>query len=345
MRIAITNAFLPSEQPSGVPFQVHGLANALVRNGHAVTVFSFSRPPADALYAVHQFPRPKIPTRFFPFAMAYRLATTDFEDFDVVNCHGDSYLLRTARPVVRTFHGAALDEMKNAHTLRRRLFFLVTIPLEWISARLADHVVGVSQATRDSIPSVQTLIPCGVDLEMFRVGPKTEHPTILFVGAEYGRKRGAWLADLFKKYVLPAVPDAELRIISDGTCSEAGIRRYGRVSSERLAELYSSAWAFCLPSTYEGFGVPYIEAMAAGTAVVATSQNPGAREVLSNGSYGAFVKDEQLAMTLRAFLTDHSHRWEMQRKGAERCRHYSWNSIAAQYEATFSKLVSSSSKH
>jgi glycosyltransferase involved in cell wall biosynthesis len=343
MKIAITNAFLPSEQPSGVPFQVHGLANALVRNGHDVTVFSFSRRPADAMYTVHQFRRPQIPTRFFPFVMAYRLATTNFEDFDVVNCHGDGYLLRTVRPVVRTFHGAALDEMKNAHTLRRRLFFLATIPLEWISARLADHVVGVSQATRVSIPAVQTIIPCGVDLERFRAGPKTEHPTILFVGAEHGRKRGAWLADLFRKQVLPAVPDAELRIISDATFSEAGIRRYGRVSSEVLAELYSSAWVFCLPSTYEGFGVPYIEAMAASTAVVATSQNPGAREVLSDGSYGAFVNDEQIAMTLRAILTDHSLRSEMQRKGSERCLHYSWDSIAAKYEATFRETISISS--
>jgi glycosyltransferase involved in cell wall biosynthesis len=343
MRIAITNAFLPSEQPSGVPTQVHGLANALVRNGHEVTVFSFSRPPADALYRVHQFRRPNIPTRFYPFVMAYRLATTNFDDFDVVNCHGDSYLLRTGRPVIRTFHGAALDEMKNAHTLRRRLFFLVTIPLELISARLANHVVGVSQATRVSIPAVETLIPCGVDLERFHAGPKTGHPTILFVGAEHGRKRGAWLADLFKKHVLPAVPDAELRIISDATFSETGIHRYGRVSSEQLAELYSSAWAFCLPSTYEGFGVPYIEAMAASTAVIATSQNPGAREVLLDGSYGAFVNDEQLAATLRTILTDHSLRYEMQRKGDERCLNYSWDSIAAKYEAIFREEISLSS--
>lgn len=49
-----------------------------------------------------------------------------------------------------------------------------------------------------------------------------------------------------------------------------GVRVLGKVSLERLTEFYRRAWLFCLPSSYEGFGVPYIEAMASGTAVVAT---------------------------------------------------------------------------
>ena len=165
MNIAITNAFLPSEQSSGVPYQAHHLANALCKLGHDVTVFSFSPEPSDALYRMHQFRRPAVHPRFFPFAMAYRLARADFSAFDVVNCHGDNYLLRSPRPVVRTFHGTALDEMQHAHTLRRRLFFLMTIPLEHIGARLADHVVGVSEATRAHMPAVQSVIPCGADRE------------------------------------------------------------------------------------------------------------------------------------------------------------------------------------
>jgi phosphatidylinositol alpha-mannosyltransferase len=335
MKIAITNAFLPSEQHSGVPYQVHHLANALVEGGHEVTVFSFSPRPDDATYAVHQFPRPNVPPRFFPFFMAYRLARTDFSAFDVVNAHGDNYLLRTPRPVVRTFNGAASDEMRNARTLRRRLFFLITIPLEWFGARLADHVVGISEATRSSISEVQTVIPCGVNLDAFYPGAKSEQPTVLFVGSELGRKRGAWLAELFKTQVLPVIPNAELRMVTEDCCVETGVRRYGRVSSETLAELYRSSWAFCLPSTYEGFGVPYIEAMAARTAVIATSPNPGAREVLSQGSYGMFVDDAHLADTLKRILTDTVLREDMERRGAERSRHYGWPAIAGQYETAF----------
>jgi glycosyltransferase involved in cell wall biosynthesis len=284
---------------------------------------------------VHQYQRPRVPSRWFAFVMAYRLATTDFSMFDVINPHGDNYLLRSKRPVVRTFHGSAVDEFKNAKTLQRRLFCLVTIPLERVGAALADYVVGVSETTRARMPSVQSVIPCGVDLEAFRSGPKTDLPTVLFVGTENGRKRGAWLAELFKTEVLPLVPTAELRMVSEQQSFEPGVRRYGRVSNETLIELYRSSWAFCLPSTYEGFGVPYIEAMATRTAVVATSPNPGAREVLSDGAYGAFVDDAKLADALKRILLDAAVREDFEQRGAERSQQYGWPIIAGRYEATF----------
>ncbi len=344
MRIAITNAFLPSEQQAGVPHQVHRLANALVARGHDVTVFSFSPRPADAAYALRRFPRPNVPARFLPFVMAYRLATTDFRAFDVVNVHGDNYLMRPPRPVVRTFHGSAVDEMRNAATVRRKLFFLVTIPLEAIGARLADHVVGVSETTRARFRTLRTVIPCGVDRSAFRAHAKTEHPTVLFVGTEAGRKRGAWLAELFAREVVPRVPNAELRMVSDGTGDEPGVRRFGRVAVETLGELYGSAWAFCLPSTYEGFGVPYIEAMAAETAVVATAPNPGANEVLANGAYGAYVADDALASTLVDVLTDDAARSALVRAGSERAAAYDWRTIAARYEAVFGEAIAANAR-
>jgi phosphatidylinositol alpha-mannosyltransferase len=339
VNIAITNAFLPSEQPSGVPYQVHHLANALCKNGNDVTVFSFSARPLDARYATHQFPRPRLPARFFPFIMAYHLATTDFSAFDVINCHGDNYFLRPNRPVVRTFHGTARNEFTHARTLPRRLFFLIMIPLERIGALNADHVVGVSEVTRAQMQAVQSLIPCGVDLDAFTSGAKSERPTILFVGTEGGRKRGAWLAELFKTEVLPAIPDAELRMVTESTAVEPGIRRYGRVSSNKLAELYRSSWVFCLPSTYEGFGVPYIEAMAAHTAVVATSPNDGAREVLGNGLHGAFVEDGELAEALTRILSDSVLRTAMEHQGAIRSRDFAWSKIAGRYEDIFADTI------
>jgi phosphatidyl-myo-inositol alpha-mannosyltransferase len=341
MKIAVTNAFLPSEQPSGVPYQVHNLANSLSAKGHEVTVFSFSPPPTDARYVTHQFPRPRIPSRFFPFVMAYRLAVTDFSSFDVISCHGDNFLLRSPRPIVRTFYGTAADEMKHAKTFRRRLFFLLLIPLENIGAAMADHVVGISEITRASMRKVQTVIPCGVNLDSFQAGKKTTNPTVLFVGTEGGRKRGAWLAELFKKHVLPLIPEAELRMVSDAAGIEPGVRRYGRVSGEVLSELFQSSWAFCLPSTYEGFGVPYIEAMAAGTAVVATAQNAGAREVLAEGSYGAFVDDAHLADTLTRILSDATLRQAMEMRGTVRSRAYSWKTVTSMYETTFSETIAS----
>ena len=339
MKIAVTNAFLPSEQPSGVPTQVHRLANALVAKGHDVTVFSFSPKPADATYALHQFKRPPLPPRFFPYFMAYRLATTDFSAFDVVSASGDNYLLKSPCPIVRTFYGTSADEMRNAKTLRRRLYHMTAIPLEHLGAKLADYVVGISETTRARMPAVQEIIPCGVDLAGFHGREKTTSPTVLFVGTEGGRKRGAWLAETFKAHVRPIIPEAELRMVTDSVASEPGVHRYGRVSAEQLAELYGSAWAFCLPSTYEGFGVPYIEAMAASTAVIATAPNPGAREVLSDGAFGMYVEDEKLGEALARMLSDTALRDDFVRRGNERSRMFSWEHVVSLYEAAFDKAI------
>jgi glycosyltransferase involved in cell wall biosynthesis len=271
--------------------------------------------------------------------MAYHIAATDFSAFDVINCHGDNYLLRSPRPVVRTFHGTAIDERKNATTVRRWLYCSLMIPLERLGAALADYVVGISETTRARMRPVQEIIPCGVDLAAFAGGPKSGKPTILFVGTEGGRKRGAWLAHVFTTHVRPRIPEAELRMVSDGTATEPGIRRYGRVSTEELADLYRSSWAFCLPSTYEGFGVPYIEAMAARTAVVATQPNPGAQEVLAGGAFGLLVDDDHLGEALTRVLADAELRTEMECRGIERSRAFAWENVASLYEAAFEHAI------
>ncbi len=76
------------------------------------------------------------------------------------------------------------------------------------------------------------------------------------------------LAEAFPRDVLPAVPDAELRMVTQDAPADpgAGITVLGRLDDEELAREYRAAWVFCLPSSYEGFGIPYAEAMASGHA-------------------------------------------------------------------------------
>jgi len=87
-----------------------------------------------------------------------------------------------------------------------------------------------------------------------------------------------------------------------------------KISTETLADLYRRAWVFCLPSTYEGFGVPYIEAMASGTPVVA-SPNPGAREVTQEGRFGLIASDSALSETLLRVLTEEDYTPEVTQEG------------------------------
>jgi phosphatidylinositol alpha-mannosyltransferase len=342
MKIAMSNVFLPTDEQAGVAFQVHYLANVLVERGHEVTVFSYSPKPADALYSTHTFPRPAISwlpglRKFYPFIFAWDLARADFSAFDVLHAHGDNFLLWRKHPQVRTFHGSAYDEARAARTLTRKMFFHAVDILERVGARIADHNVGVSSVTKKRLRLVETIIPCGVDVSAFRPGVKSDHPTVLFVGTNGGRKRGQWLAEMFVREVRSKIPNAELLMVSDVDVRLDGVRFLGRVSLERLTELYASAWVFCLPSTYEGFGVPYIEAMAAGTAVIATD-NPGARDVLADGTYGLLPDDASLGGALRDFLGDSGLRERFAAGGRARAEQFDWNSVAGQYESVYAAV-------
>lgn len=116
-----------------------------------------------------------------------------------------------------------------------------------------------------------------------------------------------------------------------------GIVNFGRVDFETLTDLYRRAWVFCLPSTYEGFGVPYIEAMASGTPVVA-SPNPGACEVLDNGKYGFLVQDKQIGVIINKLFEDAQLRQKHIDLGLTRAQEFSWDRVAEQYEQLYKNL-------
>ena len=102
--------------------------------------------------------------------------------------------------------------------------------------------------------------------------------------------------------------------------------------------MYRRAWVFCLASSYEGFGVPYIEAMASGTPVVATP-NVGACEVLGDGKFGVIVEPAKLGAALLRLLCDSDERERLRRVGLERARDFDWNRIAGQYERIYADVT------
>lgn len=338
MKIAMTHVDLPNESKGGVAHQVHYLANTLVGRGHDVTVFASSPAYAECFYRVHQYHLPPRLRRVHSFLFAGHLARTDFSGFDILHTHGDNYLLRGRSPQLRTFYGSARDEAATAVTWRRRLYQSVMAYLEDAGARVADLNVGISEATRARLPLITAIVPCGVDVMKFQPGPKSEQPSVLFVGTAEGRKRGAFLADVFAREIRPHFPRAELWAVADRPLQGEGVVNYGRVSLDALTALYARAWVFCLPSTYEGFGVPYIEAMAAGTAVVA-SPNAGAREVLQDGRFGVLAEDSELGERLSHLLAYADQRDAFAARGPIRAQDFAWGRIAGQYEQLYADLM------
>jgi glycosyltransferase involved in cell wall biosynthesis len=114
----------------------------------------------------------------------------------------------------------------------------------------------------------------------------------------------------------------------------------GYVSDAELAQLYRRCAVFCYPSLGEGFGLPVLEAMAAGAAVL-TSNVSSLPEVGGEAVEYADPRDPRsISAALRHMLTDAPRRHELARLGIERARQFSWAHFAERVLATLEDATS-----
>jgi alpha-1,3-rhamnosyl/mannosyltransferase len=113
----------------------------------------------------------------------------------------------------------------------------------------------------------------------------------------------------------------------------------GRVSDAALAELYRRCAVFCYPSLGEGFGLPVLEAMAAGVAVL-TSNISSLPEVGADAVEYADPHDtSSIALGLRRLLSDETRRAELARRARARAREFSWERFAEVVLAALEKAA------
>jgi phosphatidyl-myo-inositol dimannoside synthase len=124
-------------------------------------------------------------------------------------------------------------------------------------------------------------------------------PTVLAVGRTYARKRFPDLLHAAAR-LKPAIPGLRVRVVGKGPEWDALVRLHaelglgdtvallGDVTWDALAEEYVNADCFCLPSVQEGFGIVFLEAMAAGLPVVAC-RAAAVPEVVREGETGMLV--------------------------------------------------------
>lgn len=107
-----------------------------------------------------------------------------------------------------------------------------------------------------------------------------------------------------------------------------GVVLTGWVGDETLPGLYAAASVFCYPSSYEGFGLPPLEAMAAGTAVIAGAYS-AAPEVLGEAALLVDPGDtEALAAALERLITDEGLRRKQQVAGRARAARFTWDNTS-----------------
>jgi len=116
-------------------------------------------------------------------------------------------------------------------------------------------------------------------------------------------------------------------------------RTLGFVSDEVLGELYRRCAVFCYPSLGEGFGLPVLEAMAAGSAVV-TSNLSSLPEVGGEAvEYADPASVQSIAAGLRRVLEDEGRRRELSERARQRAREFSWERFAGTVLETLSSAA------
>lgn len=342
MKIIMLSGTLPPRHKGGVAHQVSRLSQALVERGHEVIVKTFSPSPPSIKYQLVQIrsPMPLRENKLWRMTAApVSFATGRYGKYDVVHAHGDNPLLYRRRiPVIRTFYGSAREEARTAERLRRRLSQRLFIASEVMGKKLATVTVGISENTSTSHRGLDYVIPCGVDRRLFRPGKKSRSPSVLFVGTLSGRKRGRLVVDIFKEVIQPNFKDAELWLVAESHVEGEGIKSFGSISDKDVAALFSAAWIFILPSSYEGFGVPYIEAMASGTPVVATP-NPGALELVRPQTGGVIVPEKDIGTAICNLLGDGEKRVWLSTRGREASAAFDWTMVAERYERIYEDAI------
>src|SRR6202043_2976604 len=106
------------------------------------------------------------------------------------------------------------------------------------------------------------------------------------------------------------------------------VRLLGHVAQEALPAIYQGATLFLYPTLYEGFGLPVIEAMASGAAVI-TSNTSALKEIAQGYAHLVDPRDiPAMAKAIAQCMSDDEHRAALARLGLRRARDFRWEHTA-----------------
>jgi phosphatidylinositol alpha-mannosyltransferase len=341
--------------PGGVQGQILGLARVLRRFGHEVRVLGpCDGPPPDAGVtplgnslptAANGSVAPIAPD---PPAQLRTIRALRDEDFDVVHLHEPlapgvtmtAMLFKTA-PLVGTFHAAGGSLAYQ--WLRPGVRYLVQrLDIRCAVSEDARHMA------RDALGGEYRLVFNGIEIDRItKVEPaKKEQRTVFFVGRHEPRKGLdvllAALAELprdIKLWIAGDGPDTQL--LQARVAGDPRVEWLGRISEDDKIARLRAADVFCAPSLRgESFGIVLLEAMAAGTPVVA-SDLPGYANVARAGRDALLVPPGDaaaLAAAIRNVLVDDDLADRLVTSGGARAESFSMDRLASRYLDFYAEL-------
>jgi glycosyltransferase involved in cell wall biosynthesis len=320
------------------------------------------------------FPEP----RTFGMRVA-RLLGDRLDDFDVVHdnqtlAYGTLEIERAGLPLVTTIHHpitfdrtvdlAAATTLRRRLTLRRWYGFL---RMQRKVARQLGVVLCPSESSaRDVVtefgldPARIQVVPLGVD-SVFRppTAPRVPGRIVAMASADTPLKGIATLLEAFAK--LRTERDVELLLISkpkpggqterliDRLSVGDSVRFVNGISDAELADVVGSAEVACVPSLYEGFSLPTVEAMACETPLVVSRAGAIPEVIGLDGECADLVTPGdvgELAAALEGLLDDPARRARMGAAGRERALAvYSWRAVAEATAAAYERAIDHRAHH
>lgn len=244
--------------------------------------------------------------------------------------------------------------------------------MAWYSARRANQVVAISEATRRDVIKLLGVSPervirvyCGVDarfhpiddheeLHRFRQAHSLPERFILYLGTIEPRKNLVRLMDAYaelRRRGATAWPlvlaggrgwrDEAIVHYAARLGLEDAVRFAGFVPEEEIPLWYNAAAFFVYPSAYEGFGLPPLEALACGTPVVA-SNRASLPEVLGDAAVLVDPSDTGAIVDgMQRMLEDDPLRSRLSSLGPQRASAFSWRRMAEETLAVYRSVASS----
>ncbi len=280
--------------------------------------------------------------------------------------HATEHLLPCLRrPTVLTVHDLIFEAYPQHHTWTNRAFLRVAMPL---FVRRATAILAVSRHTRRDLveryrtPSTKIhVVYEGVDSRFAPVGLagvralrqrySPDRPYLLMVGTLEPRKNHITAFRALARLKAQGFPHRLLVVGGRGWLFEPVQRQVealglqgdvafvGRVADAELPGLYTGADCFLLPSLYEGFGLPLLEAMACGAPVVCSNVSSLPEIAGSAALLVAPQDDEALAEAVRRVLTEPGLAEHLRQAGRLRAAPFRWERTAAETLAVYQEVV------
>lgn len=252
---------------------------------------------------------------------------------------------------------------------KARLIFEITTRLAFLSSR---RIIAVSQSAKDDIVSLYKVRPEKITVIYHGYSPNFRPASLqeqakyraelnlpetyaLYMGINKPHKNLMRLLEAFKQFksqtnsplalILAGKEDArykdELHQHAEnlGLLQDNSVRFWGEVSEADLPKLYATAQFFVMPSLYEGFGLPVLEAMASGCPV-ACAQNSSLPEVAGDAAaWFSATNTVEIAAALQRLNQDEGLRTELRTQGLQQAQRFSWEHTAAATLAVYQSLL------